>query len=77
MAEQEVEETFIGVVDEGRRRLSRRWWPLLATGAVGGIGLVTVLRLLQVPHKVADERANPAPGVPIGDDLPAEEELPR
>ncbi|HET6916193.1 MAG TPA: formate/nitrite transporter family protein [Acidimicrobiales bacterium] len=35
---------------------------------VGGIGLVTVLRLLQVPHKVAKERANPAPGVPIGDD---------
>ena len=35
---------------------------------VGGIGLVTVLRLLQVPHKVADERANPAPGVPKGDD---------
>lgn len=34
---------------------------------VGGIGLVTVLRLLQVPHKVANERANPAPGVPIGD----------
>ena len=34
----------------------------------GGIGLVTVLRLLQVPHKVANERANPAPGVPIGDD---------
>jgi formate/nitrite transporter FocA (FNT family) len=35
---------------------------------VGGIGLVTVLRLLQVPHKVADERANPAPGVALGDD---------
>lgn len=34
---------------------------------VGGIGLVTVLRLLQVPHKVANERANPAPGVAIGD----------
>jgi formate/nitrite transporter FocA (FNT family) len=34
---------------------------------VGGIGLVTLLRLLQVPHKVQEERANPAPGVPIGD----------
>lgn len=34
---------------------------------VGGIGLVTVLRLLQVPHKVANERANHAPGVPLGD----------
>lgn len=31
----------------------------------GGIGLVTVLRLLQVPHKVADERASPARGVPV------------
>ena len=34
---------------------------------VGGVGLVTVLRVLQVPHKVAEERDNPAPGVPIGD----------
>ncbi len=34
---------------------------------VGGLGLVTVLRLFQVPHKVAKERRNPAPGVPIGD----------
>ncbi|HWG72702.1 MAG TPA: formate/nitrite transporter family protein [Acidimicrobiales bacterium] len=34
---------------------------------VGGIGLVTLLRLLQAPHKMAEERANPAPGVPIGD----------
>ncbi|HEX3564681.1 MAG TPA: formate/nitrite transporter family protein, partial [Acidimicrobiales bacterium] len=34
---------------------------------VGGVGLVTLLRLLQVPHKVQEERANPAPGVPIGD----------
>jgi len=41
-------------------------WAALGNVA-GGIGLVTVLRLLQVPHKVADERANPAPGVPLGD----------
>jgi formate/nitrite transporter FocA (FNT family) len=34
---------------------------------VGGVGLVTVLRLFQVPHKVAKERAHPAPGVPVGD----------
>ena len=34
---------------------------------VGGIGLVTLLRLLQVPHKVRKERRHPAPGVPIGD----------
>jgi formate/nitrite transporter FocA (FNT family) len=39
-----------------------------AGNIVGGIGLVTVLRLLQVPHKVAGERANPAPGVAAGDD---------
>ncbi len=36
---------------------------------VGGITLVTLLRLLQLPHKVLDERANPAKGVPIGDHL--------
>lgn len=35
---------------------------------VGGVGLVTLLRIFQVPHKVREERANPAPGVPIGDD---------
>jgi hypothetical protein len=29
--------------------------------------LVTVLRLLQVPHKVKEERDNPALGVAIGD----------
>ena len=34
---------------------------------VGGIGLVTVLRLFQVPHKVVKERSHPAPGVPIND----------
>ncbi len=35
---------------------------------VGGVGLVTLLRLLQVPHKVKQERENPALGVAIGDD---------
>ena len=41
-------------------------WAALGN-VIGGVGLVTLLRLLQVPHKVANERANPAPGVPIGD----------
>ncbi len=34
---------------------------------VGGIGLVTVLRLFQVPEKVRKERRDPAPGVAVGD----------
>jgi formate/nitrite transporter FocA (FNT family) len=34
---------------------------------VGGVGLVTLLRLLQVPHKVRQERENPAVGVPVDD----------
>lgn len=34
---------------------------------VGGVGLVTLLRLLQVPHKVKEERDHPALGVAIGD----------
>ena len=38
-----------------------------AGNVVGGVVLVTLLRLFQVPHKVRDERANPAVGVPIGD----------
>lgn len=49
VAEQEVEETFLDVIDEGRRRLSRRTVPLLATGMVGGIDVGTgVLGLLLV-----------------------------
>lgn len=35
---------------------------------IGGVALVTVLRLFQVPHKVRAERENPAPGVALGDD---------
>ncbi len=38
-----------------------------AGNIVGGVGLVTLLRLLQVPHKVKQERDHPALGVPIGD----------
>jgi len=49
VAEREVEETFLDVIDEGRRRLSRRTSPLLATGMVGGIDVGTgVLGLLLV-----------------------------
>lgn len=36
----------------------RFWWAALGN-TVGGVGLVTALRLLQVPHRVAVERANP------------------
>jgi formate-nitrite transporter family protein len=44
---------------------------------VGGLALVTVLRLFQVPHAVKDEVRHPAPGVPVGDDRkePAEGQL--
>jgi formate/nitrite transporter FocA (FNT family) len=34
---------------------------------VGGVGLVTLLRIGQAPHVLMHERRNPAPGVPIGD----------
>lgn len=49
VAEQEVEQTFLDVIDEGRRRLSRRWIALTATGLVGGVDVATgVLALLLV-----------------------------
>jgi formate-nitrite transporter family protein len=49
VAEREVEGTFLRTVDEGRRRMSRRMGPLLATGLVGGIDVGTgVLALLVV-----------------------------
>jgi formate/nitrite transporter FocA (FNT family) len=55
VAEREVEDTFLDVIDEGRRRLSRRTWPLLATGAVGGIDVGTgVLGLLLVESVTGD-----------------------
>jgi len=51
VAEREVEGTFLRTVDEGRRRMSRRLGPLLATGLVGGIDVGTgVLALLVVEH---------------------------
>jgi formate/nitrite transporter FocA (FNT family) len=49
VAEREVEEALRSVIDEGRRRLSRRWPSLIATGAVGGVDVGTgVLGLLLV-----------------------------
>ena len=41
-------------------------WAALGN-AVGGIGLVTMLRAFQVPHKLVEEIRNPAVGVPVGD----------
>ena len=56
VAEQEVEAAFLSVVDEGRRRMSRRLAPLLATGAVGGIDVGTgVLGLLYVESQTRDK----------------------
>ena len=45
-----------------------------AGNLLGGLLLVTLLRLFQVPHTVRQERENPAMGVPLGDDrrAPAE-----
>jgi formate-nitrite transporter family protein len=40
---------------------------------VGGVGLVTVLRVLQVPHKVKEERDKPALGVPMNDNRRVDE----
>ena len=55
VAEREVEESFKRAVDEGRRRLSRRTWPLLATGLLGGIDVGTgVLALLVVEHETGN-----------------------
>lgn len=51
VAEQAIEDTFLSVVDEGRRRMSRRWTSLLFTGVVGGIDVgIGVLALLLVEH---------------------------
>lgn len=52
VAEHEVEETFLNVVDEGRRRMSRRPAALVGTGLVGGVDVGTgVLALLIVEHE--------------------------
>lgn len=34
---------------------------------VGGMGLVTAMRILQVPHRIREEQGHPAPGVAVGD----------
>ena len=47
--EADVEDTLQRTFDEGRRRLHRRWAPLVATGLVGGIDVGTgVLAMLVV-----------------------------
>jgi formate/nitrite transporter FocA (FNT family) len=52
LAEQPVEEAVRRAIDEGRRRMARRTWPLLATGLLGGIDVGTgVLALLFVEHQ--------------------------
>jgi formate-nitrite transporter family protein len=54
--EQEVEDTLQRTVDEGRRRMHRKWLPLLSTGMVGGIDVGTgVLAMLVVEAKTGDK----------------------
>ncbi len=55
VAEIEVEQTFERSLDEGRRRIARKTWPLLATGVLGGIDVGTgVLALLFVEHETGN-----------------------
>ena len=44
-----------------------------AGNLVGGVGLVTLLRVFQSPHTIKHERARPALGVPMGDDRRVQE----
>jgi len=53
--EQEIEDTLQRTVDEGRRRMHRKWLPLLSTGMVGGIDVGTgVLAMLVVEAKTGN-----------------------
>jgi formate/nitrite transporter FocA (FNT family) len=53
--EQEVEDTLRRTVQEGRRRMSRGWSALIATGLVGGIDVATgVMAMLVVEAKTGD-----------------------
>ncbi len=56
MPDHELEATFERTLDEGTRRLSRRWTALFATGLVGGIDVATgVLALLFVEHETGSK----------------------
>jgi hypothetical protein len=57
VTQKDSEQTFDRLVDEGEQRLGRSGMGLFATGALGGVDVVTGLRLAQVPHKVLAERA--------------------
>jgi formate/nitrite transporter FocA (FNT family) len=55
----EVEETFERTIAEGRRRLSRPWGPLIATGVVGGTDVATgVLAFLLVRNAAGNSEAS-------------------
>jgi len=54
--DQEIEDTLQRTVDEGRRRMHRKWLPLLSTGMVGGIDVGTgVLAMLVVEAKTGNK----------------------
>src|SRR4029079_17483814 len=54
--EQEVEDTLQRTVEEGKRRLNRKWARPVATGLVGGIDVATgVLALLVVESQTGDK----------------------
>jgi formate-nitrite transporter family protein len=54
--QQDTEQTFDRLVDEGRQRLGRSWSGLLATGFLGGldvgVGVLALLLIEQVTHNV-------------------------
>ena len=56
--QQDSEETFDRLVDEGEQRLGRSWLGLAATGFLGGLDVgVGVLALLLVEHVYAQRAA--------------------